>query len=181
MPETASLQLAKQLIAQASVTPDDHGCQEIIAERLRAIGFTVEPMPFGQTQNLWARRGNGTPLVCFAGHTDVVPPGPAEAWTSPPFQPAERNGQLSAREAIFQACLLRFRPIMMTTLAALFGALPLVLSSGDGAELRQPLGITIAGGLVMSQLLTLYTTPVVYLMMDKLRRRKRPLAAAQQP
>ena len=94
---------------------------------------------------------------------------------------AERNGQLSAREAIFQACLLRFRPIMMTTLAALFGALPLVLSSGDGAELRQPLGITIAGGLVMSQLLTLYTTPVVYLMMDKLRRKKRPRVATQQP
>jgi len=93
---------------------------------------------------------------------------------------AERNGQLSARKAIFQACLLRFRPIMMTTLAALFGALPLVLSSGDGAELRQPLGITIAGGLVMSQLLTLYTTPVVYLMMDKLRRKKRPLTAAAQ-
>ena len=84
---------------------------------------------------------------------------------------AQRNGNLSARDAIFQACLLRFRPIMMTTLAALFGALPLVLSGGDGSELRQPLGITIVGGLVMSQLLTLYTTPVVYLFFDRLRLR----------
>ena len=85
---------------------------------------------------------------------------------------AQRGGNLSARDAIFQACLLRFRPILMTTLAALFGALPLVITSGDGAELRQPLGITIAGGLIMSQLLTLYTTPVVYLYMDKLRRKR---------
>jgi multidrug efflux pump len=84
---------------------------------------------------------------------------------------AQRNGNLNARDAIFQASLLRFRPIMMTTLAALFGALPLVLGSGDGAELRQPLGITIVGGLVMSQLLTLYTTPVVYLYVDRLRSR----------
>jgi len=84
---------------------------------------------------------------------------------------AQRRGKLTAREAIFQACLLRFRPIMMTTLAALFGALPLVLTSGDGAELRQPLGITIVGGLVVSQLLTLYTTPVVYLFFDRLRSR----------
>ncbi|HIE0014354.1 TPA: multidrug efflux RND transporter permease subunit MdtC [Serratia marcescens] len=92
---------------------------------------------------------------------------------------AQRNGGISAREAIFQASLLRFRPILMTTLAALFGALPLVLTSGDGAELRQPLGITIAGGLVMSQLLTLYTTPVVYLYFDRLQakfRRHKQLA-----
>jgi multidrug efflux pump len=81
---------------------------------------------------------------------------------------AQRNGGINAHDAIFQACLLRFRPIMMTTLAALFGALPLVLTHGDGAELRQPLGITIAGGLIVSQLLTLYTTPVVYLYFDRL-------------
>ncbi|EFE95775.1 multidrug efflux RND transporter permease subunit MdtC [Serratia odorifera] len=86
---------------------------------------------------------------------------------------AQRNGGINAREAIFQASLLRFRPIMMTTLAALFGALPLVLTSGDGAELRQPLGITIAGGLLMSQLLTLYTTPVIYLYFDRLQMRFR--------
>ncbi|WP_276971356.1 multidrug efflux RND transporter permease subunit MdtC [Tatumella ptyseos] len=88
---------------------------------------------------------------------------------------AEREGRLSAREAIYQACLLRFRPILMTTLAALFGALPLVFTSGDGAELRQPLGIAIAGGLIISQLLTLYTTPVVFLFMDKLSKGRRPV------
>ena len=84
---------------------------------------------------------------------------------------AQRNGGLTPEEAIFQACLLRFRPIMMTTLAGLFGALPLVISGGDGSELRQPLGVTIAGGLIVSQLLTLYTTPVVYLFFDRLRQR----------
>ena len=84
---------------------------------------------------------------------------------------AERTAGLSPRDAIVQACLLRFRPIMMTTLAALFGALPLAVESGAGSELRFPLGISIIGGLLLSQLLTLYTTPVIYLAMERVRRR----------
>jgi multidrug efflux pump subunit AcrB len=82
---------------------------------------------------------------------------------------AEREQGVRPRDAIYQACLLRFRPIMMTTMSAMFGALPLVLSNGTGSELRRPLGITIVGGLIFSQALTLYTTPVVYLYFDRLR------------
>ncbi len=96
---------------------------------------------------------------------------------------AERNEGKSSEESIFQACLLRFRPILMTTMAAMLGALPLALGRGTGSELRRPLGIAIIGGLIVSQVLTLYTTPVVYLYLDRLRlwMKGRPDAVSAHP
>jgi hydrophobe/amphiphile efflux-1 (HAE1) family protein len=91
---------------------------------------------------------------------------------------AERNEGCTPEESIYQACLVRFRPIMMTTMAALFGALPLAVGMGIGSELRKPLGIAIVGGLIVSQMLTLYTTPVIYLALDQLRQRKKPKTPA---
>jgi multidrug efflux pump len=91
---------------------------------------------------------------------------------------AERERGMSSADAIFEACIVRFRPILMTTMAALFAAIPLVVAVGPGTELRRPLGITIIGGLFVSQILTLYTTPVIYLLIDRMRQRRRPKPSA---
>lgn len=94
-----TLALAKQLLAEQSITPDDKNCQKILATRLRAIGFEIEEMHFGNTKNFYAKRGNNAPLLCFAGHTDVVPTGDVTQWTFDPFTPTEHNGKLYARGA----------------------------------------------------------------------------------
>lgn len=94
-----TLELAMELIRRPSVTPDDAGCQQIMAQRLTALGFRCEHLRFGEVDNLWAERGDGGPLVVFAGHTDVVPPGPRESWTSDPFEPEVRDGLLYGRGA----------------------------------------------------------------------------------
>ena len=99
MPDDPTLALTEQLVACRSVTPEDAGCMKIIGERLQRIGFNLETMVRGGVTNLWARRGDSAPLLCFAGHTDVVPTGPAEQWQSPPFVPTRRTGQLYGRGA----------------------------------------------------------------------------------
>lgn len=94
-----ALDLTRDLIARRSVTPADEGCQKLMADRLIRVGFTVEPLSFGNVTNLWARRGRAAPLLCFAGHTDVVPTGPLEEWQSDPFVPTIRDGVLYGRGA----------------------------------------------------------------------------------
>lgn len=92
-----TLELAKDLISRPSLTPEDEGCQPLLADRLSKIGFKIENMRFGETDNLWARRGTEGPLFTFAGHTDVVPTGPEEKWKFPPFEPTIENGILYGR------------------------------------------------------------------------------------
>lgn len=94
-----TLTLAQTLIARRSITPADNGCQEILINRLEKLGFNIERMRFGEVDNLWARRGNTAPVLCFAGHTDVVPTGPLEQWHSDPFTPTIHDGKLYGRGA----------------------------------------------------------------------------------
>jgi succinyl-diaminopimelate desuccinylase len=98
-PKSDTLQLTEELIARASVSPADGGCQELMIERLEAMGFAVERMRFGPVDNFWAKRGSGGPVFCFAGHTDVVPSGPLEEWQSDPFKPVIKDGLLYGRGA----------------------------------------------------------------------------------
>jgi len=95
----ATLRLARELIARRSITPEDGGCQEFLGERLARLGFAIEPVRRGEVTNLWARHGEARPLLCFIGHTDVVPTGPIEKWHSDPFVPTERDGKLFGRGA----------------------------------------------------------------------------------
>ncbi|MHB9117023.1 MAG: succinyl-diaminopimelate desuccinylase [Burkholderiales bacterium] len=122
---TPTLELTLDLLTRRSVTPDDSGCQGLLAERLQKLGFRIEPMRFGEVDNLWARLGTEGPLLCFAGHTDVVPTGPVEKWGSDPFVPAIRDGMLYARGAAD----------MKTSLAAFITAI-----EGFLAEYPQPKG-----------------------------------------
>ena len=98
-PASDTLALTQDLIRRASVSPDDVGCLQVIGERLAALGFNVERMPFGPVENLWARHGTGAPVLCFAGHTDVVPTGPREEWHTDPFEPVLKDGVLYGRGA----------------------------------------------------------------------------------
>src|SRR5690606_9045458 len=99
MADTDVHTLTCALMARPSVTPDDAGCQTLLTERLAPLGFRCEPLPSGAVSNLWARRGTAAPLLVFAGHTDVVPPGPESSWPSPPFVPTETKGMLVGRGA----------------------------------------------------------------------------------
>lgn len=118
--QSAVVALTQDLISRASVTPEDAGCQQVMAARLAAVGFNIEVMHFDDTLNMWARRGNGKPVFCFAGHTDVVPTGPVEQWHTPPFEPtiigdtlygrgaADMKGSLAAMVVATERFLKRF-------------------------------------------------------------------------
>lgn len=132
------LELTCDLIRRASVTPDDAGCQRLIAERLRAAGFNVQAMPFGEVENLWATHGEGAPVLCFLGHTDVVPTGPREQWHSDPFEPSLRDGRLYGRGAADMKASVAAMVVAFEQYVAAFpehpGTLALLLTSDEEGD-----------------------------------------------
>ena len=127
-----TLELAKQLIARRSLTPDDAGCQEILIERLEKLGFKIEKMRFGNVDNFWARRGITSPLVVFAGHTDVVPSGPESQWFSPPFEPTIRDNMLFGRGAAdMKTSIAAFIVALEELPADLPGSIGLLITSDE--------------------------------------------------
>lgn len=140
-PDSPTLALTRELIQRRSVTPDDAGCLDLIGARLKALGFTLERLDRNDTCNLWAQRGTSGPRLCFAGHTDVVPTGPAERWQSEPFTPTERDGHLFGRGAAdMKASLAAFVTAIEAFVAAHpdhLGRIALLLTSdeeGDAAD-----------------------------------------------
>ena len=131
-----TLDLLQELIRRPSVTPDDAGCQTLIAARLQAAGFTIRHLRIGDTDNLWATHGSGAPLVAFAGHTDVVPPGGLAAWTSPPFAPTIRDGKLYGRGAADMKAGVAAMTVALEALAAAPhpGTLALLLTSDEEGD-----------------------------------------------
>ena len=131
----ALIRLAQELIARASVTPADEGCLDHIAARLEPLGFVCESMPFGEVSNLWARHGKDSPLLCFLGHTDVVPPGPEDSWSSRPFEPEIRDGLLYGRgsadmKGAIAAMLVAVEQFLAATPAPA-GSIALLLTSDE--------------------------------------------------
>lgn len=133
-----TLELAKQLLAEQSITPDDKNCQTIIANRLKQLGFTIEEMHFGNTKNIWARLGTQSPVLCFAGHTDVVPTGDVNKWTFEPFTPTEHNGKLYARGAADMktaiACFVTACERFVATHPNFSGSLALLITSDEEGD-----------------------------------------------
>lgn len=133
-----ALELTRELIRKPSVTPDDSGCQALIRSRLEAVGFDVEDLPFGDVENLWARHGAEAPLLCFAGHTDVVPPGPIEKWSVDPFAAEIQDGQLIARGAADMkgslAAMVIAAERFVTTYPEHAGALTFLITSDEEGE-----------------------------------------------
>ncbi|MGH8279813.1 MAG: M20/M25/M40 family metallo-hydrolase, partial [Gammaproteobacteria bacterium] len=129
------LDLAKELIARPSLTPDDYGCQKLIATRLARLGFTIEHLRFGNVDNLWARYGRVAPLLVFAGHTDVVPTGPKEQWHSDPFTPTLRDGRLYGRGAADMkgglAAMVVAMEELLTARPALKGSIAFLITSDE--------------------------------------------------